>query len=113
MMKRIGSLCLALVIGSVAWAQTTQSDPTEAERQRLMEEMIRRVFAGGGPYDIKYTYDQFVETNFASYPCAVPIMMQGMVVGNKLNLDMSKMMASNIFENLDHWVNSQKRCWRG
>ena len=68
---------------------------------------IRRVFAGGGPYDIKYTYDQFVETNFASYPCAVPIMMQGMVVGNKLNLDMSNMMASNIYENLDHWVNSK------
>ena len=68
---------------------------------------IRRVFAGGGPYDIKYTYDQFVETNWASYPCAVPIMMQGMVVGNKLNLDMSTMMASNIYENLDEWVNSK------
>ena len=68
---------------------------------------IRRVFAGGGPYDIKYTYDQFVETNWASYPCAVPIMMQGMVVGNKLNLEMSTMMASNIYENLDEWVNSK------
>ena len=68
---------------------------------------IRRVFAGGGPYDIKYTYDQFVETNWASYPCAVPIMMQGMVVGNKLDLDMSTMMASNIYENLNEWVNSK------
>ena len=68
---------------------------------------IRRVFAGGGPYDIKYTYDQFVETNWASYPCAVPIMMQGMVVGNKLNLDMRTMMASHIYENLGKWVNSK------
>ena len=68
---------------------------------------IRRVFAGGGPYDIKYTYDQFVETNWASYPCAVPIMMQGMVVGNKLDLDMSKMMKPFIYENLDDWVNSK------
>ena len=68
---------------------------------------IRRVFAGGGPYDIKYTYDQFVENNWTSYPCAVPIMMQGMVVGNKLDLDMSTMMASNIYENLDEWVNSK------
>ena len=68
---------------------------------------IRRVFAGGGPYDIKYTYDQFVETNWASYPCAVPIMMQGMVVGNKLDLDMSKMMQPFIYENLDAWVNSK------
>ena len=68
---------------------------------------IRRVFAGGGPYDIKYTYDQFVETNWASYPCAVPIMMQGMVEGNKLNLDMRTMMAEYIYENLDLWVNSK------
>lgn len=69
---------------------------------------IRRVFAGGGPYDIKHTYDQFVETNWASYPCAVPIMMQGMVVGNKLDLDMSKMMQPFIYENLDDWVNSKR-----
>lgn len=69
---------------------------------------IRRVFAGGGPYDIKYTYDQFVETNVASYPCAVPIMMQGMVVGNKLNLDMRSMMAGYIYINLDKWVNSKR-----
>ena len=68
---------------------------------------IRRVFAGGGPYDIKYTYDQFVETNWASYPCAVPIMMQGMVVGNKLNMDMRTMMSPYIYENLDKWVNSK------
>lgn len=69
---------------------------------------IRRVFAGGGPYDVKATYDKFVETNFASYPCAVPIMLQGMVVGNKLDLDISKMMAPYIYENLDEWVNSKK-----
>ena len=69
---------------------------------------IRRVFAGGGPYDVKTTYDRFVETNHASYPCAVPVMMQGMVVGNKLDLDMSKMMAPYIYENLDEWVNSKR-----
>ncbi len=69
---------------------------------------IRRVFAGGGPYDVKATYDRFVETNFASYPCAVPIMMQGMIVGNKLDLDMSKLMAPYIYENLDEWVNSKR-----
>ncbi len=68
---------------------------------------IRRVFAGGGPYDVKATYDRFVETNYASYPCAVPIMMQGMIVGNKLDLDMSKMMAPYLYENLNEWVNSK------
>ena len=68
---------------------------------------IRRVFAGGGPYDVKATYDRFVETNFASYPCAVPIMLQGMVVGNKLDVDMSQLMQPYIYEHLDEWVNSK------
>ena len=69
---------------------------------------IRRVFAGGGPYDVKATYDRFVETNHASYPCAVPIMMQGMVVGNKLDLDMRELMAPYIYENLYEWVNTKR-----
>ena len=72
-----------------------------------MDIKIRRVFAGGGPYDVKATYDRYVETDVTTYPLAVPIMMQGMVVGNKLDLDMSTMMASNIYENLDEWVNSK------
>ena len=69
---------------------------------------IRRVFAGGGPYDVKATYDRFVETNHASYPCAVPIMMQGMVVGNKLDLDMRELMAPYIYENLYEWINTKR-----
>ncbi len=69
---------------------------------------IRRVFAGGGPYDVKATYDRFVETNHASYPCAVPVMIQGMVVGNKLDLDMQALMAPYIYRNLDEWVNSKR-----
>lgn len=68
---------------------------------------IRRVFAGGGPYDIKYTYDQFVETNLAMYPCAIPIMLQGVIVGNKLDLQMDDLMAPFIYEHLDEWVNSK------
>ena len=69
---------------------------------------LRRVFAGGGPYDVKATYDRFVETNYASYPCAVPIMLQGMVIGNKLDVDMSELMQPYIYEHLDEWVNSKR-----
>ena len=69
---------------------------------------IRRVFVGGGPYDVKATYDRFVETNIAMYPCAVPIMIQGMVVGNKLDLKMEDMMAPYIYDHLGEWVNSKR-----
>jgi pimeloyl-ACP methyl ester carboxylesterase len=90
----------------------SQGGATTMAVQHLIEHhnedvKIRRVFAGGGPYDVKATYDRFVETDVASYPCAVPIMMQGMIVGNKLNLDMSELMAPYLYESLDDWVNSK------
>ena len=91
----------------------SQGGATTMAVQHLIEHhdedvKIRRVFAGGGPYDVKATYDRFVETDTASYPCAVPIMMQGMVVGNKLDLDMSELMAPFVYDNLDKWVNSKR-----
>lgn len=91
----------------------SQGGATTMAVQHLIEHhdeeiKIRRVFAGGGPYDVKATFDRFVETDWANYPCAVPIMMQGMVVGNKLNLDMKEIMAPFLYENLDKWVNSKR-----
>jgi pimeloyl-ACP methyl ester carboxylesterase len=91
----------------------SQGGATTMAVQHLIEHhnedvKLRRVFAGGGPYDVKATYDRFVETDTASYPCAVPIMMQGMVVGNNLDLDMSELMAPFIYDNLDEWVNSKR-----
>ena len=69
---------------------------------------IRRVFAGGGPYDVKSTYDRFVQTNSADYPVAVPLVLQGMIDGNNLDLDMRTMMNKRMCDNLDEWVNSKK-----
>ena len=91
----------------------SQGGATTMAVQHLIEHhdedvKIRRVFAGGGPYDVKATYDRFVETDTASYPCAVPIMMQGMIVGNKLDLDMRELMAPYIYDHLDEWVNSKR-----
>ena len=91
----------------------SQGGATTMAVQHLIEHhdedvKIRRVFAGGGPYDVKATYDRCVETDTASYPCAVPIMMQGLVVGNKLDLDMSELMAPFVYDNLDKWVNSKR-----
>jgi pimeloyl-ACP methyl ester carboxylesterase len=91
----------------------SQGGATTMAVQHLIEHhhsdiKIRRVFAGGGPYDVKATYDQCIESGHTTYPLAVPIMMQGMIVGNHLNLDMSKMMAPRIYANLDNWINSKQ-----
>ena len=69
---------------------------------------IRRVFAGGGPYDVKATYERFVTTNVADYPVAVPLVLQGMIAGNHLDLEMSTIMQPWLCDHLDEWVNSKK-----
>lgn len=69
---------------------------------------IRRVFAGGGPYDVKATYDRFVMTNTADYPVAVPLVLQGMIDGNGLDLDMHSIMQSWLCDKMDEWINSKR-----
>lgn len=68
---------------------------------------LRRVFAGGGPYDVTATYDQFVKTNHAAYPCAVPLVVQGMQVGAGLSLSMEEFSTPLVYEHLDEWFNSK------
>ncbi|MBO4361787.1 MAG: hypothetical protein J5823_03270 [Paludibacteraceae bacterium] len=68
---------------------------------------IRRVFAGGGPYDVKATYERFVTENVADYPVAVPLVLQGMIKGNDLDLDLKTMMQPWLCDKLDDWINSK------
>ena len=68
---------------------------------------IHRVFVGGGPYDVKATYERFVPTDTMGYPVAVPLVLQGMIYGNNLDMKMNDMMQDWIYKNLDTWINSK------
>lgn len=72
------------------------------------EVKIRLIMAGGGPYDICATYDKLIENNFTDYPCAIPMIIQGMNVGHNLNLDYSKFFKQNTIDHMDEWINSKK-----
>lgn len=69
---------------------------------------IHRVFAGGGPYDVKATYERFVNTDVAGYPVAVPLVLQGMIKGNKLNVKLTDLMQEWLYNKMDEWVNSKR-----
>ena len=69
---------------------------------------IHRVFAGGGPYDVKATYERFVNTDTTSYPVAVPLVLQGMILGNNLNVKLTDMMQPWLCSHLDEWINSKR-----
>jgi pimeloyl-ACP methyl ester carboxylesterase len=69
---------------------------------------LHRVYAGGGPYDVQATYERFVTTDTAGYPVAVPLVMQGMILGNKLDIKMNELMQDWLYNNMDAWINSKK-----
>ena len=69
---------------------------------------IHRVFAGGGVYDVKATYERFVNTDTAGYPVAVPLVLQGMIKGNRLDINMTDLMQPWLYEHLDEWINSKR-----
>lgn len=69
---------------------------------------IHRVFAGGGPYDVKATYERFVTTDTAGYPVAVPLVLQGMIMGNNLNIKMTDLMQTWLYSHMDDWINSKR-----
>ncbi len=75
---------------------------------RLNYIKLHRVYAGGGPYDVKATYERFVTTDIAGYPVAVPLVLQGMIVGNKLNIAMNDLMQDWLYNKMDEWINSKR-----
>lgn len=69
---------------------------------------IHRVFAGGGPYDVQATYERFVNTDTAGYPVAVPLVLQGMILGNNLSIQMTDLMQPWLYAHMDDWINCKK-----
>jgi len=68
---------------------------------------IKHVFAGGGPYDARATYNEFITSNKVNIPCAVPLVIQGMSVGTDLDIDIEKLLQPWIYSKLDEWINSK------
>lgn len=69
---------------------------------------IKRVFAGGGPYDMAATFDLAMLEDKTGIPCAIPMIVQGLNEGDGLGLDLSEFFQPILMEHLDDWVNSKK-----
>lgn len=72
-----------------------------------MGDQIHQVFAGGGPYDVRATFNNFVETNSVNIAPAVPFVIQGMIKRYGANVDMSRVLQPWIYEKMDEWINSK------
>lgn len=79
-----------------------------AEEKYTSDISIKRVIAGGGPYDLTAMFDNFAKTNDASYPCSLPLTIIGLDYGDNLNLDYSKVFIEPLLSNYDAWINSKQ-----
>ena len=69
---------------------------------------IKKVYAGGGPYDLNATFDLSMEEDVTGIPCAIPMIVQGISVGEELNLDMADFFQPKLLENYQDWINSKR-----
>ena len=68
---------------------------------------IKKVYAGGGPYDLAATFDISMEMGVTGIPCAIPMIVQGVNEGEKLGLDMKDFFKPRLLEHYDEWINSK------
>ena len=69
---------------------------------------IKKVYAGGGPYDLAATFDISMEWDQTGIPCAIPMIVQGIDVGEDLGLRMEDFFQPHLLSGYDEWINSKK-----
>ena len=69
---------------------------------------IKKVFAGGGPYDLAATFDVAMLEDKTGIPCAIPMIVQGLNEGEELGLNLSDFFTPLLMEHLDELINSKK-----
>ncbi len=68
---------------------------------------IKQVYAGAGPYDLTATYDKSVEDDLTGIPCAIPMIIQGINEGERLNLDLADFFQPYLWAYYNEWINSK------
>ena len=69
---------------------------------------IRKVYCGGGPYDLAATFDRAMADDITGIPCAIPMIVQGVNVGEDLKLNMSDFFMPDLLAHYDEWINSKQ-----
>lgn len=68
---------------------------------------IKKVYAGGGPYDLAATFDISMLEDLTGIPCAIPMIVQGVNVGDNLGLNMADFFKPVLLEHYQDWINSK------
>lgn len=66
-----------------------------------------QLFAGGGPYDVRATFEEYINNDYADYPAATLMVLQSMAKCTNLDIPMEKLMQAKFLSNLDEWINTK------
>ncbi len=69
---------------------------------------IQKVYCGGGPYDLAATFDKAMADDVTGIPCAIPMILQGVDVGQNLGLNYADFFQPRLLENYNEWINSKR-----
>ncbi len=97
-----------ILLGYSQGGSTTMAVMNMIQREFPEELPIKKVYAGGGPYDLNATFDISMEEDVTGIPCAIPMIVQGVSEGERLNLDMADFFQPDLLANYDEWINSKK-----
>lgn len=97
-----------ILVGYSQGGSTTMAVMKLLQERYATELPIEKVYAGGGPYDLNATFDLSMQEDITGIPCAIPMIVQGISVGEALDLDMADFFQPKLLENYDEWINSKK-----
>lgn len=97
-----------ILVGYSQGAAATLAVMNMMENKYDSEFRIKKVYVGAGPYDLTATYDKVVADDKTGIPCAIPMIMQGINYGERLNLDMKDFFRQPLLDNYDEWINTKK-----
>lgn len=97
-----------ILFGYSQGGSTTMAVMDMLQDEYAHELPIKHVYAGGGPYDLAATFDYSMEVGVTGIPCAIPMIVQGVNVGERLDLDMDVFFEKNLLDHYDEWINSKK-----
>lgn len=78
-----------------------------AEEQYADEIPIKRVIAGGGPYDLTAFFKYCIETDKTGFPCSIPLAVVGLDYGDNLQLDYTKVFQGPLLQHYKEWICSK------
>ena len=97
-----------ILVGYSQGAAITMGVLDILQKEYPSEFPVKKVYVGGGPYDLVKTCDIIIKEDKTGIPCAVPMLIQGMNVGEGLGLDLKYFFKPRLLEHYNEWINSKK-----